>query len=476
MHYALEDHLYYTIDYLSIFHYNSPIMAGNNSMLGDHKQILTVSELTQQIKKHLEKGFEEVWLEGEISNFRSPSSGHYYFTLKDDTSQIRAVIFRFMGRYLKYQPEDGLHLICRGRISLYEPRGEYQIILDYMEPKGVGALQIAFDQLKEKLKKEGLFDPEHKRPLPFLPTTIGVVTSPTGAVIKDMINVIGRRFPNVALLINPVKVQGEGSSQEIATAIATLNRISGIDVIILARGGGSLEDLWSFNEEIVARAIYHSAIPVVSAVGHEIDFTIADFVADLRAPTPSAAAELVVRDKKELARLIVSLSGRLRNRIVQVIETEKQQSVFLHKRLPDLRLRLGDLHLRADDLKTRLAPRVLHLLRLRQEMLQGKRVRLLLRNPRLIIEDAFKRVTLSQKGLTNSIRLVFQQFRQRFETYAGALEGLSPLNVLKRGYSITHLLPSYQIVKESTVLSPGDRVNVILGKGDICCTVEKINE
>lgn len=452
------------------------MMAENNSLLSDHKQILTVSELTLQVKKHLEKGFEEVWLEGEISNFRSPSSGHYYFTLKDDTSQIRAVIFRFMGRYLKYQPQDGLQIICRGRITLYEPRGEYQIILDYMEPKGVGALQIAFDQLKEKLKKEGLFDPAHKRPLPFLPTTIGVVTSPTGAVIKDMINVIGRRFPNVALLINPVKVQGEGSSQEIATAIATLNRISGIDVIILARGGGSLEDLWSFNEEIVARAIYHSAIPVVSAVGHEIDFTIADFVADLRAPTPSAAAELVVRDKKELARLIVSLSGRLRNRIVQVIETEKQQSVFLHKRLPDLRLRLGDLHLRADDLKTRLAPRVLHLLRLRQEMLQGKRVRLLLRNPRLIIEDAFKRVTFSQKGLTNSIRLVFQQFRQRFETYAGALEGLSPLNVLKRGYSITHLLPSYQIVKESTVLSPGDRVNVILGKGDICCTVEKINE
>ena len=451
-------------------------MAENNSLLSDHKQILTVSELTLQVKKHLEKGFEEVWLEGEISNFRSPSSGHYYFTLKDDTSQIRAVIFRFMGRYLKYQPQDGLQIMCRGRISLYEPRGEYQIILDYMEPKGVGSLQIAFDQLKEKLKKEGLFDPEHKRPLPFLPTTIGVVTSPTGAVIKDIINVIGRRFPNVALLINPVKVQGEGSSQEIATAIATLNRISGIDVIILARGGGSLEDLWSFNEEIVARAIYLSTIPVVSAVGHEIDFTIADFVADLRAPTPSAAAELVVRDKKELARLIVSLSDRLRNRIVQVIETEKQQSVFLQKRLPDLRLRLGDLHLRADDLKTRLAPRVLHLLRLRQEMLQGKRVRLLLRNPRLIIEDAFKRVILSQKGLTNSIRLVFQQFRQRFETYAGALEGLSPLNVLKRGYSITHLLPSYQIVKESTVLSPGDRVNVILGKGDICCTVEKINE
>ncbi len=447
-----------------------------DNIFSEYKKILTVSELTLQVKKYLEKGFEEVWLEGEISNFRSPSSGHCYFTLKDDTSQIRAVIFRFMGRYLKFQPENGLQIICRGRISLYEPRGEYQIILDYMEPKGVGALQIAFDQLKEKLEKEGLFDPEHKKPLPFLPTTIGVVTSPTGAVIKDIINVIGRRFPNVALLINPVKVQGEGSSQEIATAIEALNRIPGVDVIILARGGGSLEDLWSFNEEIVARAIYHSTIPVVSAVGHEIDFTIADFVADLRAPTPSAAAELVVRDKKELARLIASLSDRLRNRIVQVIETEKQQSPFLQKRLPDLRLRLGDLHLRADDLKTRLAPRVLHLLRLRQEMLKGQRVRLLLRNPRLIIEDACKRVTLSEKGLTNGIRLVIQQFRQRCATYAGALDGLSPLNVLQRGYSITRLLPSYQIVKESTVLSPGDRVNVVLGKGDICCTVEKINQ
>ena len=451
-------------------------MTENNSLLSNHKQILTVSELTLQVKKYLEKGFEEVWLEGEISNFRSPSSGHCYFTLKDDASQIRAVIFRFMGRYLKFQPENGLQIICRGRISLYEPRGEYQIILDYMEPKGVGALQIAFDQLKEKLKKEGLFDPEHKKPLPFLPTTIGVVTSPTGAVIKDIINVIGRRFPNVALLINPVRVQGEGSSQEIAAAIGTLNRIPGVDVIILARGGGSLEDLWSFNEEIVARAIYHSTIPVVSAVGHEIDFTIADFVADLRAPTPSAAAELVVRDKKELARLIVSLSDRLRNRIVQVIETGQQQSAFLQKRFPDLRLRLGDLHLRADDLKTRLAPRVLHLLRLRQEMLKGQRVRLLLRNPRLIIEDACKRVTLSEKGLTNGIRLVIKQFRQRCATYAGALDGLSPLNVLQRGYSITRLLPSYQIVKESRVLSPGDRVNVVLGKGDICCTVENINE
>jgi exodeoxyribonuclease VII large subunit len=451
-------------------------MAENHSMLGEHKQIITVSELTLQIKKHLEKGFEEVWLEGEISNFRSPSSGHYYFTLKDETSQIRAVIFRFMGRYLKYQPQDGLYIICRGRISIYEPRGEYQISLDYMEPKGVGALQIAFDQLKEKLKKEGLFDPEHKKPLPLLPTTIGIVTSPTGAVIKDIVQVIGRRFPNVALLINPVKVQGEGSAQEIASAIATLNRISGIDVIILARGGGSLEDLWSFNEEIVARAIHHSTVPVVSAVGHEIDFTIADFVADLRAPTPSAAAELVVRDKKELSRFIVSLSERLMNRMVQVIETEKQQCSFLQKRLPDLRLRLGDLHLRADDLKNRLAPRVLHVLRLRKEMLKGKRVRLFLRNPRLMIEDAFKRLTLSEKGLANGIRQVLQQFRQCLETYAGGLDGLSPLNVLKRGYSITRLLPSYQIVKESTVLSPGDSVNVVLEKGDICCTVEKINE
>ena len=445
-------------------------------MFLDYKNILTVSELTRQIKRHLEEGFEDVWVEGEISNFRSPSSGHCYFTLKDDKSQIRAVIFKFMGRYLKFEPHDGLSVICRGRINVYEPRGEYQLILDYMEPKGVGALQLAFEQLKERLKKEGLFDPERKKSLPLLPQKIGIVTSPTGAAIKDLLNVIGRRFPNVEILINPVKVQGEGAAQEIASAIDELNNIAGIDVIIVARGGGSLEDLWSFNEEIVARAIYRSSVPIISAVGHEIDFTIADFVADLRAPTPSAAGELVVRDKVELTNLIESLSNRLRNRMTQLLETGKNQFMFLKKRLPDLRLRFNDLQLRVDDLCSRLAPRALQLLQLKQEILKGREVRLLLRNPKLIIEEYLKSVSLYEKGLIDSMSRILDRVCQALEKYIRSLDSLSPLSVLERGYSITRLPPSYQIVKDSGMLAKGDRVNVILSKGELFCKVEKIEK
>ncbi len=445
-------------------------------MLLDYKKILTISELTLKIKKHLEEGFDEVWVEGEISNFRSPSSGHYYFTLKDEKSQIRAVIFKFMGRYLKFDPHDGLQVICRGRINVYEPRGEYQLILDYMEPKGIGALQLAFEQLKEKLQKEGLFDPDNKKPLPLLPQKIGIVTSPTGAAIKDILNVIGRRFPNVEILINPVKVQGEGSAQEIAIAIEELNHIPGIDVIILTRGGGSLEDLWSFNEEIVARAIYRSSIPVVSAVGHEIDFTIADFVADLRVPTPSAAGELVVKDKVELTNLVESLSNRLEKHMIHLLETERNQVMFLKRGLPDMRFRLTDLKLRVDDLNSRLSPRILQVLQLKEEILKGRKGRLLLNSPKLAIEKYLKSVTLYEKGLIDSMRQVLYRFRQLLERYLKSLDGLSPLNVLKRGYSITRLLPSYQLVKESGMITPGDEINVVLEKGEVFCKVEKIKE
>ena len=445
-------------------------------MLLDYKKILTISELTLKIKKHLEEGFDEVWVEGEISNFRSPSSGHYYFTLKDEKSQIRAVIFRFMGRYLKFDPHDGLRVICRGRINVYEPRGEYQLILDYMEPKGIGALQLAFEQLKKKLQKEGLFDPDNKKPLPLLPQKIGIVTSPTGAAINDILNVIGRRFPNVEILINPVKVQGEGSAQEIAIAIEELNHIPGIDVIILTRGGGSLEDLWSFNEEIVARAIYRSSIPVVSAVGHEIDFTIADFVADLRVPTPSAAGELVVKDKVELTNLVESLSKRLEKHMIHLLETERNQVMFLKRGLPDMRFRLTDLKLRVDDLNSRLSPRILQVLQLKEEILKGRKGRLLLSSPKLAIEKYLKSVTLYEKGLIDSMRQILYRFRQLLERYLKSLDGLSPLNVLKRGYSITRLLPSYQLVKESGMITPGDEINVVLEKGEVFCKVEKIKE
>jgi len=445
-------------------------------MFLDYKKILTVTELTHQIKKHLEEGFEEIWIEGEISNFRSPSSGHYYFTLKDDKSQIKAVVFRFMGRYLKFKPQDGLLVICRGRINVYEPRGEYQLILDYMEPKGIGALQLAFEQLKEKLQKEGLFDPEHKKPLPLLPQKIGMVTSPTGAAVRDLLNVIGRRFPNMEILINPVKVQGEGAAQEIASAIEELNCLPGIDVIIVARGGGSLEDLWAFNEEIVARAIYHSSIPIISAVGHEIDFTIADFVADVRAPTPSAAGELVVRDKVELTNLVESLSSRLGNRMINLFETEKNRLNFLKKRVPDLRLRLSDLQLRVGDVSSRLAPRIFDALQLKNEILKGREVRLLLRNPKLKIEEYLKSISLCEEKLIDSMLLLLDRLHQVLEKYLRGLDSLSPLNVLKRGYCITRLLPSYEIVKESGMLSKGDRVNIVLWKGAVFCQVEKVKE
>jgi exodeoxyribonuclease VII large subunit len=413
-------------------------------MFLDYKKILTVTELTQQIKRHLEEGFEEIWVEGEISNFRSPSSGHYYFTLKDGKSQIRAVIFRFMGRYLKFEPHDGLSVICRGRINVYEPRGEYQLILDYMEPKGIGPLQLAFEQLKEKLQKEGLFDPERKKPLPLLPQKIGIVTSPTGAAIKDLLNVICRRFPNIEILINPVKVQGEGAAQEIASAIEELNYMTGIDVI-----------------------------PIISAVGHEIDFTIADFAADLRAPTPSAAGELVVKDKVELTNLIESLSNRLGNQMIHLLETAKNQLIFLKRGLPDLRLRVSDLQLRVDDVNSRLAPRIFQALQLKEEIFRGREVRLLLRNPKLKVEEYLKSVSLYEKALIDDVRQLLDRLHQVLEKYLRGLDSLSPLNVLKRGYSITRLLPSYKIVKESRAVSKGDKVNIVLGEGELFCQVEK---
>src|SRR5215831_17373847 len=260
------------------------------------RTVLTVSEVTERIKIVLEDTFFDLWVEGEISNLRTPSSGHTYLTLKDEQGQLRAILFKMQRRYLRFDPKDGMLVIVRGRISLYEPRGEYQLVIDYMEPKGIGALQIAFEQLKARLAQAGLFDPARKRPLPVLPRCIGIVTSPTGAVIRDMLQILRRRFANLHVCIYPVRVQGDGAAEEIARAIEALNGNLGVEVIIVARGGGSLEDLWAFNEESVARAIYQSRMPVISAVGHEIDFTIADFVADVRAPTPSAAAEILAPD------------------------------------------------------------------------------------------------------------------------------------------------------------------------------------
>lgn len=308
-----------------------------NNLSKNGRYIYTVSELTRNIKVILEDSFPNVWVEGEISNFRIPNSGHMYFTLKDKSSQLQCVFFKMDNQNLRFEIKDGLSVVCFGRISVYERQGIYQLYIEKLEPKGVGALQFAFEQLKEKLFKEGLFAEEHKIPIPEFPEKIGIVTSPTGAAIKDILHTLNKRFPELHIIINPVRVQGEGSAQEIANAISEFDRLKNVDLIIVARGGGSLEDLWSFNEEVVARAIYNCSLPLVSAVGHEIDYTISDFVADLRAPTPSLAAEMLIMKKEDLFERLSLIEERLKK-----VPTERlrQYEQMLDDIFGNLKLRL----------------------------------------------------------------------------------------------------------------------------------------
>lgn len=327
-------------------------------MQSEHNQssrnIYTVSKLTRKIKSLLEVKYRIVWLTGEISNIRIPASGHAYFSLKDEKAQISAVMFRGQLRQLKFKLENGASIIGMGRISVYEPRGTYQVILEYVEPHGAGALQIAFEQLKKKLEREGLFDDIHKSKLPFLPRKIGVITSPSGAVVKDILRVVGRRYPDMDVDILPVRVQGDGAEKEIADAIGMANQFSRCDLIVLARGGGSFEDMAAFNSEAVARAIFGSQKPVVSAIGHETDFTISDFVADLRAPTPSAAAEMAVPVKVELQSRCLELYQRSRRILRRSVEAQANRLAQAQKTLPRLARHLQDYQLHADDLLERL--------------------------------------------------------------------------------------------------------------------------
>lgn len=438
------------------------------------RPIYTVSQLTNEIKNLLERNFEYIWVEGEISNLRIPTSGHIYFTLKDETAQIRAVMFRLQSRLLKFEPVDGLQVISYGRISVYEPRGEYQLIVDYLEPKGLGALQLAFEQLKEKLAQEGLFDPAHKKPIPRLPQRIGIITSPTGAAIRDMLKIIERRYANIHILIYPVRVQGPGAAQEIAQAIKELNEWPNIDVIIVGRGGGSLEDLWAFNEEIVARAIFSSRVPVISAVGHEIDYTIADFVADLRAPTPSAAAELVVQEKIELLEGLANLNNRLFHNLRSFLEIKKEKLQSFIYRLIDPRKKLSDQRLHIDDLSHRLFKALSQTLLKKKEIFQFKRDSLFLHHPgrqigqaSLHLQQLFRQMILAVKG---EIRLL----RQKWQNCSEKLNALNPLAILERGYSIAWLLPRDEIIKDASLLKAEDKVRIKVHKGEFTAKVEKI--
>jgi exodeoxyribonuclease VII large subunit len=418
------------------------------------RAVLTISELTRRLQEVLEERFPAVWVEGEISNFRPSAAGHAYFTLKDSESQLRAVLFRSRGRRVRFEPADGLHVLAFGSIEVYPQRGEYQMVVELLEPKGLGALQLAFEQLKARLSAEGLFDQGRKRELPRFPRKLGIVTSTSGAAIRDMLRVIGRRFGELHIVVAPCRVQGDGAAEEIAQGVRDLNLLGGVDVIIVARGGGSLEDLWAFNEETVARAIAGSKVPVVSAVGHEVDYTIADFVADLRAPTPSAAAELVVREKQAVVDSLAQLRARL-------------------ERLASRPLR--DLERRVDELTARLRREM------RSELGRAEH-RVALATRALRASDPVARVARDRHRLENlQAKLVTALTRRRdraryaLQTVVGRLDSLSPLAVLGRGYSLTRTATG-EIVHGPAQVRVGDAIRVLLQRGSLDARVSDTRE
>jgi exodeoxyribonuclease VII large subunit len=435
--------------------------------------ILTVTALNDQIKDLLEARFDLLWVTGEVSNLRRPASGHVYFTLKDEKSQIRAVIFRapfgqahFPGKTLPaFALEEGLSILCRVRLSVYQPRGEYQLIVDKMEPQGVGALQKAYEQLKARLEQEGLFAPSAKQPIPFLPRIIGVITSPTGAVIRDILTITGRRFSSIPILIAPVRVQGDEAATDIVQALLNLQASGAPDVIIIARGGGSLEDLAPFNDERVARAIFRSAIPVISAVGHETDFTIADFVADLRAPTPSAAAELAVPLRLDLMTLLASLHRRLTLQQKRTLERLRERIVTLQERLRDPRKVLTDGRLSLDDQLERLQRAFLHCTTLQRRQLAYLTVCLRHTSPLASIGAKQNILENLRKSMIAGTLVVFERLRYRLCSQAGMLEAFSPLAVLSRGFSIARRLPEGGIIRLAGEVAPGNAVDIKVASG-----------
>jgi exodeoxyribonuclease VII large subunit len=439
------------------------------------KSILTVTELTAKIKLLLESGFDALWVEGEISNLRRPGSGHLYFTLKDEESRIRAAIFRRFSEMMVFDLEDGMNIVCRARLSVYQPRGEYQLIIDTIEPKGVGALQLAFEQLRARLQQEGLFDPSHKKPVPFLPSRIGIITSPTGAAIRDILNITGRRFPSVDILIAPVRVQGAEAPLEIIGALTDLNSISDIDVIILTRGGGSLEDLAPFNDERVAREIYKSRIPVISAVGHEIDFTIADFVADLRAPTPSAAAELVVPIRGDLMESLENLRSRMINDHRRMIDMLEEKVAIFRERLKDPRRKIADMRIGLDDITARLALVATYELDARKNNLRNMEVDLMHANPMTAAGDYLLALENLKKNMAAGLRHFLNNLKIRVEGNISMLNTLSPLSVLKRGYGIVRSIPDGGIIRESSSVTIGDDVAVKVSSGSFNAKVTYVS-
>ena len=436
--------------------------------------MFTVSELTGLLRSSIEEQFSDILLEGEISNLRAPGSGHVYCTLKDKTSQIRAVLFRSSAVRLRFALQEGMHVIVRGRLTVYELRGEYQIVLDTVEPKGIGALQLAFEQLKERLAAEGLFDQDRKKPVPAFPRTVGIVTSLTGAAVRDILTVLRRRWPTLHILIAPVQVQGESAGRQIAEALSALNDWGAVDVIIVGRGGGSLEDLWSFNEEIVVRAIAASKAPVVSAVGHEIDVTLADFVADLRAPTPSAAAEAVVPVLADILERLRELTVRTGQVMLRHCAFERQRLDAGIRGVADVRFRLQEVAQRTDDMVDRLREMVQQILTAGRERIHVAQRDLSGLNPILVIKQGLATVPQFSKRLEGQMGAVLAQHRHRIHATLAQLNTLSPLAILGRGYCILHTVPAGQILHRANDVKVGQEIVAQLARGQLSCLVTRV--
>ncbi len=419
-------------------------------------RIYTVSEITRLVKLELETAFPFLWVEGEISNFHRHSSGHLYFTLKDADSQLRTVMFRAEARQVAFELKDGLKVVCRGRLNVYEPRGEYQLIVDLVEPKGKGALQLAFEQLKEKLRAEGLFDPQHKKKLPLLPKKIGIVTSPRGAAIVDILRTLERRFARLHILIYPAKVQGEGAASEIVEGIDYLGSQPDIDVIIVGRGGGSIEDLWAFNEEKVARAIFRCPIPVISAVGHEVDFTISDFVADIRASTPSVAAEIVIEKEQALLERIGRLEKSLRERILYSIQEKKHFVLDLsrHRIFQNFRIRLLNMEQRVDELE--------------------ERAREILRRKKTMLAESRALAALFEEKIANTVKRLLRDLLAKWEKLSVELHNLSPLDILKKGYTLCWK-DDLQLIRRIEDVDGDKDITVSFYKGEFTCRVKSLD-
>lgn len=427
-----------------------------NESLVKPDRVYTVSEVTRLVKLEVENAFPLVWVEGEISNFRSYPSGHIYFTLKDEQCQLQAVMWRSNARLLKFALKDGLKVICRGRLSVYEARGQYQLMADLIEPKGKGALQLAFEELKEKLKAEGLFDPKHKKPLPLFPKKVGIVTSPRGAAIIDILRTLERRFARLHILIYPAKVQGEGAADEIVEGIDFLGRQPDIDVLIVGRGGGSIEDLWAFNEEKVARAIFRSPIPVISAVGHEVDYTIADFVADIRASTPSVAAEIVIKEEQALVDRIDGLARRLGASMRDFLKSQRQcvSDLSGHRSFQNFRVALYTLEQRLDELE--------------------QRARDVFRRKRMQLAESRASVMLFEEKLSSTVRGLLQNLKAHWDKLSLELHNLSPLNILKKGYTLCWQ-DDLRLIRKVEEVDPEKEVTVSFYKGAFTCGVRQID-